>query len=411
LGYGRQSHAEQQGVPVRTALESGREPPAKERSMMTHRERILAAVGHREPDRVPRDLGGCLATTLTAEAHARLRAHLGLPDSPPPAWFALRSSTVIPDEAILRRFDVDARGLLLGAPDAHPDQRRSEDTILDEWGVTWTRPKGGHFLATDGPFHRIDEPRLADLERLRWPDPDDPGRYRGLRERARALHEGSDYAVVLTMPLGPVHLCQFMRGFAEWLEDLLIAPDFAQGLLERAVDIWAAIAERALREAGPYVDIVMYGDDVGTQGNCMVSPQLYRQLIKPGHKRMADAIKRHGKPILYHTCGSVYKLLPYLIDVGIDILNPVQVTAAEMDPARLKREFGRDLAFWGGIDTQQVLPRGTPQDVREDVRRRIADLAEGGGYVLCAVHNIQAEVPPQNVVAMYDAGLELGARH
>jgi uroporphyrinogen decarboxylase len=377
---------------------------------MTHRERILAAVSHKEPDRVPRDLGGCLATTLTVEAHARLRAHLGLPETAPPVYFALRSQTVIPDEAILRRFDVDARPLLLGAPDGRPDRRLSDDAILDEWGVTWTRPHGGHFISSDGPFYRLEEPAVADLDRLAWPDPGDPGRYRGLRERARALHEGTDYAVVLTMPVGPVHLCQFMRGYGEWLEDLLLVPEFAEGMLARVVDVWTAIADRALREAGPFVDVVMYGDDVGTQGACLVSPDLYRRLIKPAHRRMADAVKRHDKPILYHSCGSVYRLLPDLIDVGIDVLNPVQVTAADMDPARLKREFGRDLAFWGGINTQQVLPRGTPAEVREDVRRRIEDLAPGGGYVLAAVHNIQPEVPPENVVAMYDAALEFGVR-
>lgn len=377
---------------------------------MTHRERILAAVAHKEPDRVPRDLGGCLATTMTLGAHQRLRAHLGLPAEPPPAYFSYRSSTVIPDEAILRRFDVDARPVILGSPDGRPDRPVSADAFVDEWGVTWSRPEGGHFISTDGPFYRIEEPAVADLDRLEWPDPADPGRYRGLRERARALHEETDYAVVLTMPVGPVHLCQFMRGYGEWLEDLLLAPEFAEGMLARVTDVWAAIADRALREAGPYVDVVMYGDDVGTQSACLVRPELYRQVIKPYHRRMAETVKRHGKPILYHSCGSVYRLIPDLIDVGVDVLNPVQVTATDMDTGRLKREFGRDLGFWGGINTQQVLPLGTPADVRAEVRRRIDDLAPGGGYVLCAVHNVQPEVPPENVVAMYDAALELGAR-
>jgi uroporphyrinogen decarboxylase len=373
---------------------------------MTHRERILAAANREEPDRIPRDLGSTLATTLTVKAHERLRAYLGLPTEPPPATFAARSSTVIPDEAILRRFDVDARPLLLGSPDGRPDRWVSPDAFVDEWGVTWTRPEGGHFIGTDGPFYRLEEPTLQDLDRVSWPDPDDPGRYRGLRERARALRENTDYAVVLTLGVGPVHQCQFVRGYGEWLEDLLLNPAFAEGLLDRVVEPWVRIADRALREAGAYVDVVMYGDDVGTQGGPLVRPELYRRVIKPRHRRMADTVKRHGKPILYHSCGSVYALIPDLIDVGIDVLNPVQVTAADMDTRRLKREFGADLAFWGAINTQQVLPLGTPQDVRGEVKRRIEDLAAGGGYVLCAVHNIQPEVPPENVVAMYEASLE-----
>lgn len=375
---------------------------------MTHRERILAALNHKEPDRLPLDLGSSIATTMTAKAHERMRAYLSLPSEPPPATFSRRSSTVIPDEVILRRFDVDARPLILGTPDGRPDRDVSPDAFVDEWGVTWARPKGGHYISSDGPFYHLDEPTLEDLEKFPWPDPADPGRYRGLRERARELHEKTDYAVVLNLPVGPVHQCQFVRGYGEWLEDLLLNPAFAESLMDRVVELWIEVTNRALEEAGDYVDLVVYGDDIGTQKGPLVRPELYRRVIKPRHKRMAEAVKRHGKPILYHSCGSVYALIPDLIDVGIDALNPVQVTAAEMDTKRLKREFGRDLTFWGGINTQEVLPLGTPEEVREEVRRRVEDLAEGGGYVLCAVHNIQPEVPPENVVAMYEAALEYG---
>ena len=373
---------------------------------MTHRERILAALAHKETDRLPFDLGSTIATTMTARAHARLRAHLGLPADPQPATFAKRSSTVIPDEAILRRFDVDARPLLLGNPDRHPDRDVTEDVMVDEWGVTWVKHGGSHYINSDGPFYRLDEPTLADLEKASWPDPADPGRYRGLREQAQALHENTDYAVILNLAQGPLHQCQFLRGYGEWLQDLLIHPAFAEGLLERCVDFWTQVTTRALEEAGPYVDVALYGDDIGTQRAPLVRPELYRRVIKPRQKRMADVVKRHGKPILYHTCGSVYAFVPDLIEVGIDALNPVQVSAADMDTKRLKREFGRDMTFWGAIDTHRVLPLGTPEEVREEVKRRIQDLAEGSGYVLCAVHNIQPEVPPENLVAMYEAARE-----
>ncbi|MCP5109461.1 MAG: uroporphyrinogen-III decarboxylase, partial [bacterium] len=211
----------------------------------------------------------------------------------------------------------------------------------------------------------------------------------------------TDYAIVLNLGVGPVHQCQFLRGYAEWLQDLILDPAFAQGMLERVADFWIAVSKRALEEAGEYVDLVWFGDDIGMQKATLIRPELYRELIKPVHKRMVSAVKPFGKPVIYHTCGAVYPVIPDLIDVGIDVLNPIQVSAKGMDTARIKREFGRDLVFWGAIDSQGVLPQGTPGDVIEEVKRRIAHLAPGGGYVLAAAHNIQQDVPPENVVAMY----------
>ena len=151
-----------------------------------------------------------------------------------------------------------------------------------------------------------------------------------------------------------------------------------------------------------------YGDDVGTQRTPLMRPELYRRLIKPFHRSMAAAVHRFNKPIIYHSCGAISSLIPDLLDVGIDALNPVQVAAAGMDTKRLKKEYGRDLTFWGAIDTQNVLPRGTPDDVRNEVKRRIEDLSAGGGYVLAPVHNVQPEVPPENLVAMLEAALAQG---
>ena len=375
---------------------------------MTGRQRVLAALQHRAPDRLPLDLGSTIASTITRQAHERLRAYLATGAADAPATFSKRASTVIPDEAILERFQIDCRPLLLGDADARPDRPLAGNAFIDEWGITWSQPEGGHYIPCAGPFQHIEAPSAALLGEYDWPDPADPGRYRGLRRRAEALHESTGYAVVLNLGVGPVHLCQFLRGYAEWLMDLLERPAFAEGLLDAATDFWVAVASRALDEAAPFVDVVCFGDDIGTQRGPLMRPQLYRQMVKPRHRRMMDAVKRHGKPVVYHTCGGVWPLIPDLIDLGIDALNPVQVSAAGMDAAALKREFGARLAFWGGVDTQRVLPWGTPADVREEVRGRIAQLADGGGYVLCAVHNIQPEVPPENVAAMYDAALECG---
>lgn len=375
---------------------------------MTPRDRILSALKHAEPDRVPLDLGSTGATTITVKAYERLRAYLGLAVESPPVLWSFRSTTVIPDEATLRHLDVDARPVLLGSPVGRPDRKLSEDMFLDEWGVLWTRHGASHFINSDGPFASLTDPAPQDLEKHNWPEPLDPGRFQGLRERARKLHEETDYAVVLNLSNGPVHQCQYVRGYGTWLEDLLLRPVFAEALMDRVADILIQIANRALEEAGAYVDLVTFGDDIATQNATLVRPDLYRKMIKPRHKALADTIHRHGKPLLYHSCGSVYTLVRDLIEVGIDALNPVQVSAAEMATDRLKREYGSDLAFWGGIDTHRVLPRGTPAEVTEEVKRRIDDLHGNGGYVLSAVHNIQPEVPPENVVAMYQAGLEYG---
>jgi len=375
---------------------------------MTHRERVLAALKHQQPDRVPLDLGSTICSSITAKAHARLRAYLGIPAEPLPPIVDKVQSLVDPDEAILRRFNVDLRSLLLGSADKQPEGQRSDDAFVDEWGVTWTRHGESHYINTNGPFCSLAEPTVQDLAEFSWPDPGDPGRYRGLRQRAQNLHEKTDYAVVLTFGGGPVHQSQYMRGFGAWLEDLLVSPAFAEGLMDRYVEVWVEMIRLALQEAGEFIDVVMWGDDIGAQSTPLINPQLYRRAIKPRHRRINDALRRFGKPVLFHTCGAVFSLIPDLIESGIDALNPIQVSAVGMDTKRLKREFGRDLAFWGAIDTQQVLPRGTPAEVREEVKRRIGDLAEDGGYIVAAVHNIQPEVPPENIEAMCEATLEFG---
>lgn len=375
---------------------------------MTHRQRILAALNRKEPDLLPIDFGGTLASTIHIKAYEALRDHLGVDGGVPPRLLSLRAATVFPSETILRRFGVDTRMLVLGAAEGRPDRQIAEDTFVDEWGVTCTR-HGGHYLNTDGPFYHLDEPTRQDLEKYDWPDPTDPGRYRGLRERARELHENTDCAVIFHPPaLGIVQQGQFLRGFAQWMEDLLLRPAFFEALLDRLTNIYIEITTRALDEAGEYIDAVLLGDDLSNQAGPFFRLALYRGLIKPYQKQVIGTVKRYGKPVVYHTCGAAYPYIPDLIDLGIDALNPVQVSAAGMDTKRLKCEFGRDLTFWGGVDTQSVLPRGTPADVRKEVKTRIDDLAGGGGYVLASVHNIQAEVPPQNVVAMFEAALEFG---
>ncbi len=375
---------------------------------MTHRERVLTTLKRQPPDRVPVDLGGTLASTINIHAYRRLMAHLGFGADAPIAYLSRRSNSVLPDEHLLTALDVACRAVILDQPDLNPERELPDGSLYDEWGITWKHlGEGQHFINADGPFYR-QEPDPALVEKFAWPDPLDPGRFRSLRRQAEAHRARTDAAIILVLGVGTVHQIQFMRGYAASLEDLLIAPDFVRAFMDRYVDFWVHLTEHALQEVGDLVDVAMFGDDLGTQQGPVMSPALYRRLIKPYHARMVSAVKGFHKPLLLHSCGSVAAYLPDLIEIGFDAIHPVQVSAKDMDSARLKREFGRDITFWGGIDTQQVLPRGTPASVREEVRRRIADLGPGGGYVLGAVHNIQAEVPVENILAMFDAAREFG---
>jgi len=376
---------------------------------MTHRERVLTTLKRQPPDRVPVDLGGTLASTLNIHTYRRLMARLGFGDDPPVAFLSRRSNAVLPDERLLQRLDVDCRAVILGNPETSPERELPNGSLADEWQVTWRHiGEGQHFINADGPFYRK-EPDPALVAAFKWPNPLDPGRFRTLRSQAQTLRSASDAAIILVLGVGVVHQIQFMRGYAEALADFLAAPDFVQAFMERYADFWTCMTERALETVGDLVDLTMFGDDLGTQQGPVMSPALYRRLVKPTHARMVQAVKKFNKPVLLHSCGSVAAFIPDLIEIGFDALHPVQVSAKDMETARLKREFGKDITFWGGIDTHRVLPRGTTAEVREEVRTRIADLAPGGGYVLGSVHNIQAEVPVENVLAMLEAAKEFGS--
>jgi len=373
---------------------------------MSHRERVVTALALQEPDRVPLDFGGSIATTIIMPAYENLKKYLGLEHET--HIMGRRARTVIPDKAVLERFDIDTYPLVLGEYRGGAAREIDHDTIVDFWGTTWKRAANGHFINVKGPF-QDSHPRIELLETYEWPDPGNPGLFEGLKQKARVMHKDTDYAIVLSLPPGIVHRCQYMRGFAEWLMDLQVNTEFACRLMDLIADIWIEIAEHALDEVGDNIDVIMWADDLAMQQGPFMSPQMYRDLIKPRHKRMNAALKaRSDAKIHYHSCGSVYLLVEDLIDTGIDALNPIQVNARNMDPARLKEEFGDRLAFWGGIDTQKVLPFGKPEEVRQEVRRVIDCMGRGGGYILAGVHNIQAEVPPENIVAMFEEAKSYG---
>lgn len=377
-------------------------------SAITHRERVLAALNHEETDRVPIDFGGTFTTTIYYSAYERLKQHLNL-DHETKIYSKLRRLAV-PHETMLERFDIDTRLLGLGAYEG--DQHEiDEDTYFDEWGTTWKKAQDGHYLYVDGPFFDQKKPDLEALETGNWPDPDNPGYYRGLRERAEKLR-ATECAVILNMPIGVVHQGQFLRGFADWLKDLYKNRGFSEKMMDVIADRWIAVAENALQTVGDNVDIVFLGDDLASQLAPLFNPEIYREIIKPRHARMIEAVKsRADVKVLYHSCGAVSPLIDDLIDIGVDAINPVQVTASDMEPETLKERFGERITFWGGINSQETLPFGSPEEVRAETRRVIDILGQDGGLVLNSVHNIQDDVPAENIVAMFDEARNYARPH
>ena len=373
---------------------------------MIPRERVLTALARREPDLVPIDLGGVRSTTIHVEGYRRLRAHLGLPPVEPVISDRMMQ-VVLVDEDVARALDVDTRSVILGAPDVSLDADLDAETWRDEWGVTRAKPPGAVWYdLTGSPL--AGPIAAADVARYPWPNPDDPGRYRGLQDWVAALRR-TEYAVVLGLPPACVHVSQYLRGFEDWYVDAASDKRLLGALLDAVLEVNLAIACKALDLVGGAVDVVAASDDLGTQSGLQVSPPTFREVVKPRLARFFEAVHaRTAAPVYFHTCGSVYDIIPDLIDVGVDALNPVQVAAAKMEPARLKLEFGDRISFWGAIDTQRVMPFGTPDEVAAEVARRIRELGPGGGYVVSAVHNLQAEVPPENVCRLFRAAREWG---
>ncbi len=362
---------------------------------MTSRERLRAALRHTQPDRVPLDIGGSSTSTMTTGAYEKLKPALGI--DAPTRIMSRRLDLAFVDQQVRTRLEVDTYPLVHGAPQ-EAVTLFADGSYRDEWGVVRRRAPGGHYYVSTPPLATA---TTGDLSTYPWPDPEDPGWVWGLREEAERVWRETDCALVLTLPVGFGHQSQFLRGFEAWLVDCAADPQFAGMLMDRVLDVQMRIVDRLLATVGDRVEAVLYADDLASQDRALLSPSMYRKLIKPRQKRYLDFVKsRTDARVLYHSCGAVYPLIPDLIEIGVDILNPIQTSAAGMDPVRLKREFGRDLAFWGGVDIQHLLPRGRPEEITCAVERLVDVLGAGGGYVLSAAHNIQADTPPENVMAM-----------
>jgi len=372
---------------------------------MTHHQRVVNALEHREPDRVPIDLGGTRVTTMVVAAYEALKHHLGVRAET--RFMDEASGRVQPADEILELLGVDTRMLRLEPAVGQGERVDLPADREDRWGVVWRFIADGRYYVKKPPLEG--RSTLSDLATFRWPDPDDLDLV-GLRARAAAMRSEDDRAIVLELPGRVFSLGQRLCGFKEWLTNLVANPRFCSVLLDRAVAIEVQMIESILEAVGNHIDVVLCADDLGMQSGPLISPDLYRQMIKPRQRRLFEAIKRNtNAKLMLHSDGGIAPLIGDFVDLGVDVLNPVQVSAAGMQDTReLKKRFGKLISFWGGVDTHRVLPFGTPQDVKHEVKRIINDLAPGGGYVLASVHNIQAEVPPANVCAMVEAARSFG---
>ena len=370
---------------------------------MTHRERVLAALHHEEPDRVPMDLGS-VGSLLVDQVYFQVKDLLGLREPVEP--YRNGSTANYYDEHLLEKLDIDFRHVWFSSPDKPKAPIHPDGTVTDEWGITWSR-EGSYPVGFP-----LKDASLSDLEGWKFPAIDPKWNVTHLAERARFLNEQTDYAVVGKAVLGGGGIfeqCYYLRTIDQFLIDMSVDQDFARLLVDKVTEVELALWELYLRAVGPYVHIVQRASDLGTQLAPFISPRLYREILKPADARVIAFIKEKAPQarIWFHSCGAVSSLIDDFIDMGVDILNPVQPLATGMDSRALKQRYGRRLVFHGGIDIQAALP-GTIEDVRREVEERISAFAPGGGYILAPANHIQADTPAENVIFLYNYAKEFG---
>ena len=365
----------------------------------THRERVRALLAGERPDRPVVDLGGRVAS-LSLPAYLELKAHLGLGTELDGETVTLLNTVGRFDARVLERFDVPIRRVYLRPASTFTLKVADDGSFRDEWGVGY-RPKGPY---NERVGHPLAEATLADLDRFPWPDPHDPGRVAGLAEEARRLYEETDFSLSAGhISAGIFQDCWNLRGMAQFLMDMALDREFAEALLDRVTAIHVAMWEHFLDAVGAYVDLVGTADDLGGQSGLIISPRMYRELIKPRHAALNAAIRSRTRArILYHSCGAIMPLIDDLIEIGVDVLNPIQPLPGLMDPEDLKRRYGGRLVFHGGLDVQSLLLTGTPAQVRAHVRRYL-DVLGPERYIVAPANSVQPGTPPENLVAAYDA--------
>lgn len=365
---------------------------------MTHRERVHAAVNHREPDRVPLDLWGT-DSRLIDEFYFKVLAHLGWTERGEIERPGKTAQYV--DYRLSDLLDCDFRHLTARGPKHFVRRTDREGNSYDEWGVGYQK-MGEHSFISKHPFPA---PDIAAIAKYPWPDISDPSRFDGMAARARHWFETTDYAITTTTPFSGLimDIYQYLRGTENFFMDLCDEPDFAHALIEKLAELMEALHVNMVAPLAPWLTWVEFATDYGTQKGPFISAQMYREFLKKPESRIFAAVKRVAPQakIYMHSCGSVRRLIPDLIEAGVEVLSALQPLAFEMNSADLKREFGRDLVFHGGIDLQRALV-GTREQTVEETLTRLRDYAPGGGYICAPSNHFTSDVPVENFFALYE---------
>ncbi len=383
---------------------------------LSHRERIEMAFNHEEPDRVPIEFGGANNTIYIKPfywpispkyGYSALVEYLGLKDLPEPPMLPTNCVALL-DDKILDRFGVDFVTYSMRPPRGR-DIMLDDGTVIIAWGIK-SKMVGYYWEIFDGPL-RNPKITFKEIDNLEHPDPEDPVILENVRNEVKELRNKTDRAIIAipTMAENIFHQYSYIRGFSQMLIDMKKNPEIFRYLADTILEVHGSIVEAFFSECGDYIDFALLGDDMGTQQAPYVSPEEYKEYMKPYHKGLIDRVKSvTGARIYFHSCGAIFPIIEHFIDIGVDVINPIQPLAKGMDAESLKKAYGDRITFCGGIDDQHLLPNGTPEEVKAEVKRVIEILGKNGGYILAPSHNLQGDVPPQNIVAMYDAALEYG---
>ena len=407
---------------------------------MTARERVIATIEHREPDHLAVDLGSTPSSGISAVAHANLVAHLGLADQRTLVYDVVQQLAQ-PSDELLDRFRIDAldigRTFNERPEDWHPMMLPSGIEVLvpawftpvhqadgawDAFAADGTRiatmPLGANFFdQTTFPYldgYPDDLSGLAEvmprvlwsgLVHSPWDHASETDFWAQLRARTIALRASTDRALMVVVGCNLFEWGTFLRRIDNFLMDLVLDPDGVERLLDALMEIHLATLAKVIDAVGDLADVIRFGDDLGMDRGPLMSPDTYRRHFKPRQTVLNAYVHQHSElKTFLHSCGSIHKLMPDLIEAGFDIINPVQITAKDMEPERLKQDFGKDITFWGGgADTRKVLPLGTPEAVKDHVRHNIETFAPGGGFVFVPAHNMLPDIPPENIEAMFEA--------
>jgi uroporphyrinogen decarboxylase len=375
---------------------------------MNSRERFTKAMNHEPTDRVLVDMGKQVGSLHKFE-YQRLYEYLGKPE-----WMKNHevildkmAQTIVPDEALLQKFGVDFRWLIPHWIGVKPFEEKGRTGYYDMWGTTFSEMED-YFAITATP---LTEGTVEELENHPWPDPDDLRMFTGLREQARDLYENSDYVIGADgIKGGILQTCLWLRGYDKFFLDLAMNKDYADALLEKVLDLYCRMYTNYFREVGDYAQIVYITDDLGTQVSLLMSPKMFREQVKPKLKAFNDHLRSlSDAKIMFHSDGAIDPLLEDLIEIGVDILNPVQTSTKGLENTlSLKEKYGSRLSFHGAIDVQQIMPNSSVAEIKREAARRIHDLGSDGGYILAPCHNIGYDIPAENVIALFESAQEYG---